>query len=395
MQYRKLLYTLSGDCVPDNFSANFKIASNFFNRFVTQEIQYLLGNGVTWTDENTKKRLGNDFDLKLQELTRAAVVHGVAFGFFNYDRIEVFEITNFVPFFDEEDGSLKAGIRFWQVSIDKPLRATLFELDGYTDYIYKQGSGSILREKRPYILRTKTSVADGTVIYDGENYPSFPIIPMYSQNKQSMLVGLRSEIDAYDLIKSGFANDLDDASQIYWVLENAGGMDDCDLAQFIQRMKTVRAVVTDDNVSAEAHTIEVPTAAREAMLTRLREDIYEDAMALDTTKICSGANTATQILAAYEPLSNKCDQLEYCVLDFISGILSLAQIDDSASFQRSAIVNVSENVSTILSAKDYLSKEYITKKILAQLGDIDKADEVLSQIYKESAISNGTNDGQQ
>ena len=47
MSYQKLLYTMSGKAVPDNYSANYKMASNFFNRFVTQENQYLLGNVVS------------------------------------------------------------------------------------------------------------------------------------------------------------------------------------------------------------------------------------------------------------------------------------------------------------------------------------------------------------
>ena len=42
-KYQKMLYTLSGKAVPDNWSANYKISSNFFNRFVTQQNQYLLG----------------------------------------------------------------------------------------------------------------------------------------------------------------------------------------------------------------------------------------------------------------------------------------------------------------------------------------------------------------
>ena len=54
---------------------------------------------------------------------------------------------------------------------------------------------------------------------------------------------IRTQIDAYDLIKSGFANDLDDVSAIYWTLSNTGGMDDVDLAQFVERMKTVKALV--------------------------------------------------------------------------------------------------------------------------------------------------------
>ena len=66
-RYRKLLYTISGKAVPDNYSANFKIASNVYFRFVTQTVQYLLGNGALFDNPETKKRLGgNSFDLKLQ-----------------------------------------------------------------------------------------------------------------------------------------------------------------------------------------------------------------------------------------------------------------------------------------------------------------------------------------
>ena len=44
--YQKMLYTVTGKAVPDNFSANYKLASNFFHRFTTQQNQFLLGNGV-------------------------------------------------------------------------------------------------------------------------------------------------------------------------------------------------------------------------------------------------------------------------------------------------------------------------------------------------------------
>ena len=73
----------------------------------------------------------------------------------------------------------------------------------------------MLKEKRNYILHIATSEIDGTEIYDGENYPTFPIIPLWcNQNHQSELIGIREAIDSYDLIKSGFANDLDQASMI-------------------------------------------------------------------------------------------------------------------------------------------------------------------------------------
>ena len=387
MQYQKLLYTISGEAVPDNYSANYKIQSSFFNRFVIQETQYLLGNGMTLQDSKKKDKLGKDFDNRLQEIGLYALVDGVAFGFWNLDHMEVFRLTEFCPLYDEENGSLSAGVRFWQVDASKPLRATLYELDGYTEYIWHDGNGEIHQPKRKYVIKTRTSAADGTKIYDGYNYPTFPIVPLWGNpSRQSELIGVREGIDAYDLIKSGFASDLDDASQIYWTIQNAGGMDDIDLVKFIQHMKTIKAtVVDDDGARAESHMIDVPYASREAILDRLRNDLYDDFMALDTKIIAGGATTATQIRAAYEPLNNKTDMFEYCVLDFLNGIFELAGIEDDPTFTRSIIVNTQEEISSVLQSADYLSSDYVMSKILTMLGDADMIDDIAKQKEAEEA----------
>lgn len=386
IKYQKLLYTISGETVPDNFSANYKITSSFFNRFITQQVQYLLGNGISWGEQSTEKKLGKDFDNRMQQTAHYALVDKVAFGFWNYDHLEVFRLKEFAPLWDEEDGSLKAGVRFWQIDPIKPLRATLYEIDGYTNYIWRSGEEVEIEPKRAYKLKVRTSIADGTEIYDGENYPAFPIVPLWAnQQKQSELVGIREAIDAYDLIKSGFANDLDDASQIYWTIQNAGGMDDIDLAQFVQRMRTVKAAVMDDDgARAESHTLDVPFASREALLDRLRSDLYDDFMALDTKDIANGAITATQIKAAYEPLNNKTDMFEFCVIDFLSGILELAGIDDEPTFTRSLIVNTQEEISIVMQAAMYLSDNYVTEKILTLLGDGDKLQDMLDEQADEN-----------
>lgn len=389
MSYQKLLYTLTGKAVPDNYTANHKCASGFFKRFVTQEASFLLGNGATFGKEETKKRLGEDFDAVLYKGAKEALIGGVSFGFYNKDHVEVYSLTEFVPLYDEEDGALKAGVRYWQVDNTRPLRATLFEIDGYTDYIKRKDEDVVvLNEKRKYIQKVVSSQADGETIFDFENYPSFPIVPLWANpEKQSELVGKREQIDCYDLIKSGFANDLDDASMIYWTITNAGGMTDIDLAKFIERMKVVRAATVDgdEGAKAEAHTLEVPYQSREAYLSRLEKDLYKDSMALDTEQIAAGNVTATQIEAAYEPLNEKVDEFEFCVLDFVSGILALAGIDDKATFTRSKIVNRQEEVEMLVSAAEYLDEEYVTEKILTLFGDGDKIEEIATRKIAERA----------
>lgn len=391
MRFQKLLYTITGEAVPDNFTANHKCASNFFSRFVTQENQYLLGNGVNFEKDDTKKKLSNrkyDFDTQMQKLGKKAITQGVSYGFVNLDHVEVFEALEFVPLWDEEDGALKAGIRFWQIADNKPLRMTLYELDGYTEYIKRKGEDiQVLQDKRAYVIKTKSSEADGVEIYESSNYIGFPIVPLWGNPEhQSALVGIKEQIDAYDLIKSGFANDLDDASMIYWTIENAGGMEDIDLVKFVERMKTLKATIIDsEGAKAEAHTIDVPYSAREAYLTRLRNDLYEDAMALDTKAVSSGnvSITATAIRASYEALNNKTDEFEYCVIEFIDNALELLGIEDTPTFKRSVIVNQTEETTMILAAAQYLDDETVLKHL--PFLSSDEIDGILDNLVREEA----------
>jgi len=381
-QYQKLLYTMTGQAVPDNYSANWKMRHGFFRIFVMQEIQHLLGNGITWKDKATGEKLGKDIDKQVMKAAKAAAIGSVSFGFFNLNHVDVFSVDEFAPLYDEEDGALKAGVRFWQIDDKKPLRATLYELDGYTDYIWRHNKGEVMHPKRGYIEKVRESKADGTEIYDYANYPSFPIVPMWiNEEHQSEFDGIREQIDCYDLIKSGFANDIDDASLIYWTIQNAGGMDDVDLAKFVEHMRTVRAAaVDDDGAKAEAHTIEVPSVSREALLDRIKDDLYQDAMALDLKNISGGATTATQIIASYKPLDSKCDDLEYGVLDFLDRILYLAGVEDEApTFTRDYIVNKQEEVNSLLAGAQYLSEEYVTTKLLTLFGDGDRAESMIQQ----------------
>lgn len=389
-EYQKLLYTMSGDVVPDNYSANYKFCNSFFQIFITQEASYLLGNGVTFDDDATKDRLGKDFDENIFELGLSALWGGVSFGFWNLDHIDTFTVKEFCPLIGEEDGALHAGIRFWQVDPEKPLRATLYEEDGYTDYIWRnKGNGEILNPKRAYKLNVQVSAADGVEILDGENYPDFPIVPMWGNPmKQSELTGLREKIDGYDLIQSGFANDLDDASQIYWTIQNAGGMDDIDLAKFLERLKVVKAAVVDENGSqAQAHTLEIPYAARQQALIDIKDSLYRDAMALDTERLSAGNVTATAIQASYSNLDLKCDLFEKCVTTFIDDILELAGIEDVPTYQRNRILNATEEANNVLAAANYIDEETILRHL--PFLTTDEIEDVMQRKSQEEAEMTG------
>lgn len=364
-KYQKFLWTVSGQKVPDFISANWKTKNGLFPYFIIQESTHLLGNGVTFREEGTKERLGANFDGDILDAAHDALVCGEAYLFYDRDHVQTFTPLGFVPLLSESTGAIMAGIRWWQIDTEKPLRYTLMELDGFTEYIRRKDKDTeIFAPKRAYKINFRSSEADGVEIMDGENYPGFPVVPLRANRYgQSRLVGLREKLDCYDFIESGFANDVDEASILYWTLTNAGGMSDADLVRFVERMKTLHAATIDEDVKLESHAVEPKHEAREAALARLESGLYRDAMALDVRQMQAGQVTATQITAAYEPLTGLCDDFEKEVTRCIKGLLALAGVDDEPSYSRSKIVNQLEETQMVMTAAAHLDDELILDKL--------------------------------
>lgn len=373
--YVQMIFNLSGSRLEDFTASNNRIASNFFNRLNTQRVMYSLGNGVSFVgigesgEDTTKARLGNHFDHDLQDAAYKALIHGVSYCFWNVDRMHVFPATEFAPLWDEETGALRAGVRFWRLDPEHAEQVVLYEIDGYTRFRTVDGNDEsleLVKEKTPYIEHVLYTPADGSEeVVGGENYSCLPIVPMFgSRLKQSTLVGLREAIDSYDLIRSGFANDLTDCAQIYWIVSNCGGMDDGDLARFRDRLKLnhIAVVDTDDGGAATPYTQDIPYQARKQYLDDMRSEIYESFGALDVHAVAAGA-TNDHIDAAYQPMDENAYDFEYQIGEAIKQVLALMGIEDTPVFQRSRISNQLEQVQMVMQEANYLDDETVLRKL--------------------------------
>lgn len=380
--YVRTIFTGTGSQVVDFTAANNKIASNFFHRLNTQRCMYSLGNGVSFSDHKEKRvidgvemtvdltdeMLGNDFDTALKDAGYKALIHGVSFGFWNFDKLYVFPLTEFVPLWDEETGALRAGIRFWQLDKDKPLTAILYEEDGYTKFRGGRHSGkmnfTVVQEKRAYKQNYRYTEADGLEVISGENYGALPIVPLWgSKLHQSTLIGMQRAIDSYDLIRSGFANDLTDCAQIYWILSNCSGMTTAELARFRDRLKIEHIAVADtENSAVTPYTQDIPYQARQAYLDGIRAGIYEDFGGLDVHTITAGS-TNDHIDAAYQPLDENADDFEYQIIKFVQQVLALMGIEDTPVFKRNRISNQMEQAQIVTMEAQWLDDETVLQKL--------------------------------
>lgn len=381
MEYEKLVYDLLGRAHRDLYTANHKIASRFLGFAIDQAVSYLLGNGVSFTSETTKTKLGADFDQQVMRAAREALIGGTSFAIWAEGHILVFPITEFVPLYDEETGMLRAGIRWWQIDTGKPLRATLYEEDGYTEFAQKRNEElKVLEPKRPYrLIIRKAEIVEAEVL-PGEPYPGLPIVPLKNGDKAlSELVGKQNTIDALDLASSSMVNGVDEGDLIFWILTNCGGMDRVDDARFIESLKTIHVAHTsgDGGEKVEAHPIETPFEGTSATIDMLRKKLYEDFQAFDASAVTAGQQTATAIKASYVPLDLKTDKFEACVTAFILQLLELAGIKDKPSYTRNQIINRNEEVQTLLLAAQYYDEEYIVQKLMTINGDADQYENMM------------------
>lgn len=413
--YVQLIFSTLGTPIEDFTASNNKIASNFFHRLNTQRCTYLLGNGISFSDnireeinangekiqiDTTKEFLGKRFDTDAYDVVYAGLIYGRSYGYWVEDskkgnRLYTFDPLDFKPLPDEETGALRAGVRFWQIDKTKPMFAVLYEEDGYTKYRSESGYASFIevQPKKPYKLIINTTDFDGQEVVGEENYSTLPIIPFWgSKLHQSTLVGMKNAIDSFDLIRSGFANDLSDCAQIYWLVSNCSGMTDKEIERFRDRLKFNHIVVADTEESAVTpYTQEIPYQARKEYLDHIRAGIYEDFGALDVHTVAAGA-TNDHIDAAYQPMDEQADDLEKQVYEFMQLLLDMVGIQDTPVLKRNRISNEKEQTDMVLSASDYLDEETILKKL--PFVTIDEVAAILAKKDVENAerFSNG-NDG--
>ena len=397
--YTKKVYDLQGVAHEDNVSPNNKLTTNFFYTFTDQMVQYLLGNGVSFDNPEIKEKLGNDFDYSLIDMLTYAACDGISFALYTEERgIEPFCLAcrvegkepYFVPLYDEDDGSLKAGIRYWRLAPNKPLRATLYEPGYVTEYKeFTDSDGEtglqVMEERKPYTSNTVSNDIEGVYSSTGEDSGVLPIIQMDYINGQSSIVGNRNKLHSFNMILSEYANNVD-WNLLYWVLNNCDGMSTQDDINFVASIIKSHVFHLQDGVTAEPHQLQVQYESREALLERLRRQLFFDFQAVDVERIAAGNVTTVEINAAYNSLERKCDKVEKYVSRTIQQLLVLMGYgkDEPFHFQRARERNEQEAIQTAILKAPYIGDEAVTKEICEISGKTDEFEEIQAKKAAEA-----------
>lgn len=393
---QKIIYDMQGIGHNDIFSPNHKIYSNFYFVFVTQMIAYSLGNGVSFDSKAVREKLGTGFDHDVMKVLEYAANDGEAYAYVKSNgKIVPFSIGSdkkkaiFIPLFDEDNGRLMAGISYWRLDENKPLRINLFEKDGITEYKQLNGkSVEILKPKRKYKRKNLAYPYFGeSVEIDDQNadISALPIARLCFINNQSYIKNRVNTLAAYNVLLSKMVNNSEESDLIYWVFKNCDAMDAIDDAEQVADLIKRHILHLKEGVEADPHQLTAPYEGTQATLELLRKQLFYDFMAIDFERVSGGNITTSEIKQGYENMNLKADKVEMCLIDFINEVLSLMGFDKNEKFRfpRPKNINVLEAAQVAIMTATYMGEEETTKTICDIMGKIDEFDKIQARKVAE------------
>lgn len=338
-------------------NADNRISHNFHQILVDEKVAYMFTYPVLFDIDDNKEInnkvneiLGDDFERKTKNLAIEASNCGVAWlhywidetdpinRVFKYEKVNSEEI---VPVYSNGlERKLEAIIRVYtciEEVKDKVEDESFTYIEYWTDKTmdrYKfQGtspSSSLIEEESIYHMLGEV-----------------PFIEFANNSiKQSDLSRYKKQIDLYDKVKSGYANDLEDIQQIIYILENYGGEN---LGEFLGDLKRYKAIKTESdgtNSSGGVKTlqIEIPVEARKIIIEILRKEIYEFGQGLQQDVESVGNASGVALKFFYRKLELKSGLLETefrtAFSKFIKAILRFLNINEHSKIQQTYTRNM-------------------------------------------------------
>lgn len=388
---KKIIYDLNGMAHKDYFSADSKLKTSYYQIFAMQTVSYSFGNGVAFDNEEIKKKLGSSFDADINDWATYAVNDGEAYAYVTENKITPMSIGSdktkpiFVPLVDVETGAVKAGFKYWRLDDDKPLRITLYEPQGYTEYEQPYGEKlSAISDLKAY-KGTVTKFEAFDDIVNAETVEGIPIVKLSFFNGQSYIANKVNMLTEYNALLSKLSSNSRENDLVYWIIKNCGGMDEIDDNAFLMKIIQSHVAHLDEGQEAEPKQLVAPHEGILAALETLRKQLFYDFAAIDFERMSGGNITTYEIKQAYANKDLYADRFEMNFARAMEQVLKLMGYEgETYRLTRSRLIDVNGESQVILSEAPYFGEEVTTKRLCETHGMIDSFEEIQAKKLAEA-----------
>lgn len=313
-------------------NADFRISHNWHQLLVNQKAAYLFtyapgfDTGDNALNDKITEVLGGDFVKKAKNLCISASNCGVGWlhcwiddnGKFCYAEVPAHQL---VPVYsDSLESEIEAVLRTYMIRDEDAEPMTRYEIWTATEVSFYEQKGE------HDIVMALLDGYNTNIVKHNMGY--VPFVPFYNNATHTGdLPMVKDLIDQYDLVVSGFANDLTDIQEVVFVIRNYGGED---LNTFLSELKKYKAIKIEDgglspggSGGVEAMQIEIPTEARVKFLDILKRQIFISGQGVDPDPQNFGNSSGVALKYLYSLLEIKAGLLE---TEFRAGFSQLLRI---------------------------------------------------------------------
>jgi len=386
--------------VKNPFVANNRIAYGIFHDIVSQKVNTLNNEAPTINTES-ENALSEKFRKQLGYAYKVASTEASICGrAFIYEDIEgnltVFDTVNSIPFYDNVTGVLRALIRFIEILGEfnyskRSMVAEVYTEEGLTIY-EKVGMKIEVKQKlTAYKFKTKSSAVFSEIKNIGMS--SLPIIEFRNNReaKSDLTPSLRAKIDTIDLVESGFINNIEDFSDVFWVIKSqmGGGMSEDDYTDFFANINKTKRIFAE---SATPEQFSIPHEARNKAVELLKQQIVEESGVIDSTGLVATQLTTTAIKAATMKLEQRVSDFEWFENEALERTIELykeyhnEEFDFTIDFTKLLINNTTETIDNLVKIRNDISQETMLKQ-LQRLNIVDDWEKEMERIQNERSSS--------
>lgn len=379
--------------ITNPFVANNRVAYGIFHDIVSQKVNTLLHeipyiNTTHKIEDNYREQFG-------YALKNAGIEASICSKSFIYEdndgNFTVFDTADCIPFYDNQTGILRLLIRFFikqgEFSKKRSTIAEVYTEDGLIVY-EKKGNVITKLSETPYKFIRSTSIILSKV--KGISLSKLPIIEFRNnkEEKSDLTPSIRAKIDVIDAVQSGFINNIEDFSDVFWVIKKMpnGAMDEDDYADFFANINKTKKLFVEE---ATPEQFNIPHEARSKAVEMLKQQIAEESGVIDTERLQATQLTNVAIKASTMKLEQRVSDFEWFANETARALVNIYQeyngikFDFEIDFTKLLVINTGEMIDNLLKVRNDISQRTFLEN-LKKLGMfVDDVDEELERLAEE------------
>lgn len=367
--YRIFFIDADGILREDPTRTNIRISHPFFRIIADQEAQYILSGKEPLFNSDIpelQSRLdeyfnnNDDFNSELYYVVVGAIVKGFDFfyAYKNKDGQTCFQCADALGVVEvranETDDGCKYVIYYYADRIgkdNKPITRIEVWDSHKVQFFVQDGDGKIEIDiknpkAKPHIIYRKDG--DDSVYF--EDFGQIPFIRLDNNRKQqSGLVPIKDQIDSYDLMNCGLANNIQDTNESLYVVK---GFEGDNLDELMVNIKAKKHIGVGEDGDVDIKTIDIPVEARKTKMETDEKNIFRFGMGVNTEALKdTSATVSVAIKSAYANLDLKCEGFNKGFKRFLRKVLELVlneinQLDGTDYQQKDVYFNLERETIT-------------------------------------------------